>query len=83
MTITNSTETRYVIHEAAEQLTALEFVDQPTAEGVLQAAEAVVNLLMVVFYQAETGRATKSDFVQATTALRHAMNAPKAIDGLL
>jgi len=32
-------------------------------------AEAVANLFMVVFYQAETGRATPMDFREAMTAV--------------
>ncbi|CAJ8492029.1 Toxin of toxin-antitoxin type 1 system [Burkholderia pseudomallei] len=36
-------------------------------------AEAVANLFVVVFYQAETGRATRSDFREAMTAVRQAL----------
>ncbi|CAJ2923072.1 Toxin of toxin-antitoxin type 1 system [Burkholderia pseudomallei] len=35
--------------------------------------EAMVNLFVVVFYQAETGRATRSDFREAMTAVRQAL----------
>ncbi|MBU9216465.1 type I toxin-antitoxin system ptaRNA1 family toxin [Burkholderia gladioli] len=73
MAITNSTEARHVIHDVAEQLVALAFVDQRTARELSSVAEAVANLFMVVYYQAETGRATPSDFNEAMTAVRQTL----------
>ncbi|KWF21669.1 type I toxin-antitoxin system ptaRNA1 family toxin [Burkholderia pseudomultivorans] len=70
MATTHDTEARKVIHHTATQLAALDFMDQRTAKDLSKMAEAVANLLMVVFYQAETGRATRSDFSEAMTAVR-------------
>lgn len=66
-------EAREVIHQAARQLAALEFIDQRIAKDLSKMAEAVANLFVVVFYQAETGRATRSDFIEAMTDVRHAL----------
>ncbi|WP_186252094.1 type I toxin-antitoxin system ptaRNA1 family toxin [Burkholderia gladioli] len=66
-------EARKVIHHTAMQLAALEFIDQRTAKDLSQMAEAVANLFVVVFYQAETGRAMHSDFREAMTAVRQAL----------
>ncbi|EFD5113151.1 type I toxin-antitoxin system ptaRNA1 family toxin, partial [Escherichia coli] len=38
-------------------------------------AEAVANAFMVVFYQAETGRATPADFREALEAVRQSLRA--------
>ncbi|QOH35259.1 toxin of toxin-antitoxin type 1 system family protein [Burkholderia cepacia] len=38
-------------------------------------AEAVADLFMVVFYQAETGRATHLDFNTAMAAVRRSLSA--------
>jgi hypothetical protein len=67
MTTTHVSEARQVIHHAAAKLADLEFMDQRTARELSKMAEAVANLFMVVFYQAETGRATHSDFSEAMT----------------
>ncbi|MCA8425821.1 type I toxin-antitoxin system ptaRNA1 family toxin [Burkholderia seminalis] len=69
MATAHHTETQQVIHQAAEQLTALHFMDQDTARELALMAEALANLFMVVFYQAETGRATPTDFHEAKTAV--------------
>ncbi|WP_370590876.1 type I toxin-antitoxin system ptaRNA1 family toxin [Burkholderia pseudomallei] len=69
----HDTEAREVIHQTARQLVALEFIDQRTAKDLSKMAEAVANLFVVVFYQAETGRATRSDFKEAMTAVRQAL----------
>lgn len=73
MATTHDTEARQVIHHAAMQLADLEFIDQRTARELSKMAEAVANLFMVVFYQAETGRATRLDFSEATTAVRQTL----------
>ncbi|MDQ7979147.1 type I toxin-antitoxin system ptaRNA1 family toxin [Paraburkholderia sp. SARCC-3016] len=73
MATTHDTEARQVIHHAAMQLADLEFMDQSTARELSTMAEAVANLFMVVFYQAETGRATHRDFNEAMTAVRQTL----------
>ncbi|RQZ67269.1 type I toxin-antitoxin system ptaRNA1 family toxin [Burkholderia sp. Bp9004] len=69
MATTHHTEAKQVIQQAAKQLAALHFMDQDTARELAQMAEAVANMFMVVFYQAETGRATPADFHEAKTAV--------------
>lgn len=73
MATTHDTEARQVIHHAATQLADLEFMDQRTARELSKMAEAVANLFMVVFYQAETGQATRGDFSEAMTAVRQTL----------
>ncbi|KVW61713.1 toxin of toxin-antitoxin type 1 system [Burkholderia ubonensis] len=73
MATMHDTEAREVIHQTARQLVALEFIDQRTAKDLSKMAEAVANLFVVVFYQAETGRATRSDFIEAMTDVRQAL----------
>ncbi|MBR8360583.1 type I toxin-antitoxin system ptaRNA1 family toxin [Burkholderia vietnamiensis] len=73
MATMHDTEAREVIHQTARQLVALEFIDQRTAKDLSRMAEAVANLFVVVFYQAETGRATRSDFIEAMTDVRQAL----------
>ncbi|MCS6497144.1 type I toxin-antitoxin system ptaRNA1 family toxin [Burkholderia thailandensis] len=73
MATTHDTEARQVIHHAAMQLADLEFIDQRTASELSKMAEAVANLFMVVFYQAETGRATRADFSDAMAAVRRTL----------
>lgn len=67
------TEAQQVVHQAAEQLAVLHFMDQGTARELAPMAEAVANLFMVVFYQAETGRATPTDFHEAMSAVRQSL----------
>ncbi|MCW3699893.1 type I toxin-antitoxin system ptaRNA1 family toxin [Burkholderia cenocepacia] len=69
MATAHHTEAQQVLHQAAEQLAALHFMDQDTARELARMAEAVANLFMVVFYQAETGRATPTDFREAKLAV--------------
>ncbi|PRE16536.1 type I toxin-antitoxin system ptaRNA1 family toxin [Burkholderia gladioli] len=73
MAITHDTEARQVIHHAATQLAALDFMGQSTARELSTMVEAVANLFMVVFYQAETGRATHRDFSEAMAAVRQTL----------
>ncbi|ARK48369.1 MULTISPECIES: type I toxin-antitoxin system ptaRNA1 family toxin [Burkholderia] len=73
MATTHNTEARQVIHHAATQLADLDFMDQRTARELSKMAEAVANLFMVVFYQAETGRATRLDFSEAMAAVRETL----------
>lgn len=73
MATAHHTEAQQVVHQAAEQLVALHFMDQNTARELAQMAEAIANLFMVVFYQAETGRATPTDFREAKTAVERSL----------
>ncbi|WP_321902416.1 type I toxin-antitoxin system ptaRNA1 family toxin [Burkholderia cenocepacia] len=73
MATAHHTEAQQVIHQAAEQLVALHFMDQNTARELAQMAEAIANLFMVVFYQAETGRATPTDFREAKIAIERSL----------
>ncbi|WP_081076730.1 type I toxin-antitoxin system ptaRNA1 family toxin [Burkholderia cepacia] len=70
MATTHHTEAQQIIRQAATQLATLDFIDQCTASECLQLAEAIANLFTVVFYQAETGRATHSDFNDARTSVQ-------------
>ena len=45
-------------------------MDQEAAQRLGPMAEAVANTFMVVFYQAQTGKATPSDFREAVDAVR-------------
>lgn len=64
MTTTHNIEVQQVIHQAATELAALEFIDQETAREISPVAEAVANMFTILYYQAETGRATPEDFEQ-------------------
>ncbi|EMN6090130.1 type I toxin-antitoxin system ptaRNA1 family toxin [Vibrio cholerae] len=72
MTTTNNIEVQQAIHQAANNLAALEFIDQETARQISPVAEAVANMFMILYYQAETGRATPEDFEQAIATIRQA-----------
>jgi hypothetical protein len=70
MATLNATSATQAIHHAAVQLAALDWIDQDSARQLGPLAEAVANAFMVVFYQAETGRATHADFREALDAVR-------------
>ena len=53
---TNAIATQ-AVHHAAAQLAALDWIDQEEARQLSPMAEAVANMFMVLYYQAETGRA--------------------------
>ncbi|MFT0212489.1 type I toxin-antitoxin system ptaRNA1 family toxin [Pseudomonas sp. F1_0610] len=72
MTTQHIIEAGQVVHQAAHILASLEYIDQAAAQSLGPLAEAVVNAFMVVYYQAETGRATKADFQEAMRTLRQA-----------
>lgn len=59
-----------VVHQAATQLMEIEWINQETARRISPIAEAVANMVMVVYYQAETGLASKEDFLEAQATLR-------------
>lgn len=50
----------------------IDWIDQETARRISPVAEAVSNMVTIVYYQAETGLASKSDFQEAQTMLRQA-----------
>lgn len=70
MTTTNNIEVQQAIHQAATNLASLEFIDQETARQISPVAEAVANMFTILYYQAETGRATPEDFEQALDTIR-------------
>ncbi|MDD8266063.1 type I toxin-antitoxin system ptaRNA1 family toxin [Escherichia coli] len=70
MTATHNIEVQHAIHQAAIKLAALEFIDQETARQISPVAEAVANMFTILYYQAETGRATPDDFAQGLDTIR-------------
>ena len=75
MATLNPTNATQAVHQAAVQLAALDGLDQDAARQLGPLAEAVANAFMVVFYQAETGRATPADFREALEAVRQSLRA--------
>lgn len=75
MATRNSTEATKAVQQAATQLAGIDFdlLDQEMALHVSPLIEAVVNMLMIVYYQAETGHATKRDFLAAKAGLRQSL----------
>ncbi|EMW0564204.1 type I toxin-antitoxin system ptaRNA1 family toxin [Vibrio parahaemolyticus] len=72
MTITHNIEVQHAIHQAAIKLASLEFIDQETAQQISPVAEAVANMFTIIYYQAETGRATPDDFNEALVTILNA-----------
>ncbi|MBD3812844.1 MAG: type I toxin-antitoxin system ptaRNA1 family toxin [Betaproteobacteria bacterium] len=70
MATANATQAMQVVHQAAEQLAALEWLDQEAARQISPLAEAVANMFVVLFYQAATGLASETDFRDAMTTVR-------------
>ena len=68
-------ESYQAVHHAAAQLAALDWIDQEAARQLSPMAEAVANMFMVLYYQAETGQATRDDFRQALDAVRQSLTA--------
>ncbi len=62
MVIKNTTQT---VQQAAMLLAEMDWLDQDMAQQLLPMSEAVVNMFMLVYYQAETGLATPADFQEA------------------
>ncbi|WP_336431906.1 type I toxin-antitoxin system ptaRNA1 family toxin [Providencia rettgeri] len=73
MTAPHNTEVQRTIHHVASELAALEFINQDAAREISQVAEAVVNMFTVLYYQAETGDATKQDFQEAQAKLQEVL----------
>ena len=59
----------------ADVVAALDWIDQEVARQLSPMAEAVANMFMVLYYQAETGQATRDDFRQALDAVRQSLTA--------
>ena len=76
MATQHSIEIGQVVHQAASQLLGIDWIDQETAKEISPIAEAVANLVTVLYYQAETGLASKDDFLEAQDTLRQAMPFP-------
>lgn len=66
MAIQNTTQTA---QKSATLLAGMGWLDQNTAKEIAAMAEAVTNMFMVVYYQAETGLATQADFQEARSAV--------------
>ena len=66
---TNAIATQ-AVHHAAAQLAALDWIDQEAARQLSPMAEAVANMFMVLYYQAETGLASQADFAEALATVR-------------
>lgn len=71
----NPTNATQAVHHAAAQLAALDWIDQEAARQLSPMAEAVANMFMVLYYQAETGQATHYDFREALDAVRQSLRA--------
>jgi len=69
MATTNNTEVERALHRVATALAAMDFMDQEKARQISKIAEAVAEMSLVLYYQAETGRATPANFVEAQTAI--------------
>lgn len=72
MTTQHIIEPGQAVQQAAAILASLEYINQAEARSLGPLAEAVANAFMVVYYQAETGRATRADFQEAMRTLRQA-----------
>ena len=75
MATINLNQATEVVHQAAAQLAKLDWIDQEAAQQLGPLAEAVANMFMVLYYQAETGQATRDDFRQALDAVRQSLTA--------
>ncbi|MBY6346464.1 type I toxin-antitoxin system ptaRNA1 family toxin [Providencia rettgeri] len=73
MTTQHLIEPGQIMHQAAAILASLEYIDQGAAQRLGPLVEAVANAFMVVYYQAETGRATRNDFCEALEAIRRSL----------
>lgn len=73
MTTQHSIEAGQVVHQAAHMLASLEFIDQAAAQQLGPMAEALADMFMMVYYQAETGKATPADFQAAMDGLKQAL----------
>mgnify|MGYP003378854092 CR=1 FL=1 len=70
MATINLNQATEVVHQAAAQLAKLDWIDQEAAQQLGPLAEAVANMFMVLYYQAETGLASQADFAEALATVR-------------
>ncbi|MBV2143752.1 type I toxin-antitoxin system ptaRNA1 family toxin [Falsochrobactrum sp. TDYN1] len=68
-----TTDVSQAIQHAAAGLNTIDWLDQAAARELGPLAEATANMFMVLFYQAETGLATREDFLQARAEIRRAL----------
>ena len=73
MAIQNTTQATQTVQHAATLLAGLDWIDQDMARQLSPMAEAVANMFMLVYYQAETGRLTRADFQEAMTAVQQSL----------
>ncbi len=79
MATQHNIEIGQVVHQAASQLLGIDWMDQETARQISPIAEAVANMVTVLYYQAETGMASRDDFKEAQVTLRQAMPLPESV----
>lgn len=73
MATQHTTEFSKAIHHAVVDLDGIDWMDQAAARELGPLAEAAANMFMVVFYQAETGLATREDFLKARAEIQRAL----------
>jgi hypothetical protein len=76
MATQNSIEPSKAVQQAAAHLMEIDWIDPDTAKQISPIAEAVANMVTVVYYQADTGLANRDDFRQAQVILRQAIPSP-------
>jgi hypothetical protein len=79
MATQHNIEIDQVVHQAASQLMGIDWMDQEAAQQISPIAEAVANMAAVLYYQAETGLASKDNFLEAKDTLRQAMPLPDPV----
>jgi hypothetical protein len=79
MATQHNIEAGQVVHQVASQLLGIDWIDQETAKEISPIAKAVANMVTVLYYQAETGLASRDDFLEAQVALRRAMPLPDTV----
>ncbi|WP_416391864.1 type I toxin-antitoxin system ptaRNA1 family toxin [Alloalcanivorax xenomutans] len=73
MATQHTTDVSKAIQHAVAGLNTIDWLDQAAARELGPLAEATANMFMVVFYQAETGLATREDFLHARAEIRRAL----------
>ncbi|OZI49404.1 type I toxin-antitoxin system ptaRNA1 family toxin [Bordetella genomosp. 4] len=63
-----------VVQHAAAELNAIDWLNPATARQLGPLAEATANMFMVLFYQAETGLATREDFLKARAQIQNVLS---------
>ncbi|MCG7929936.1 MAG: type I toxin-antitoxin system ptaRNA1 family toxin [Candidatus Thiodiazotropha lotti] len=76
MAMQHNIEAGQMVHLAARQLLDIDWIDQETARQISPIAEAVANMVTVLYYQAETGLVSRDDFLEAQVTLRQAIPLP-------